>query len=240
MQNQFHVDRGSCSTAQESYHGLPALEPNQPGRTWQFVDDFQNHMGDNSEPDPLFFVETWTLGMAAAIENFKQRRQLADREPQSQTFRDPDSSKTLSFVQDGAVYVDFLSSACASASAGRGDACWSQPSPEEPSAQTRNHSTQGQETQSPDTQDRSAFASDCGSVKLLYPMTQISACQFLGVPPTSTPKQIKAAYRQMVSQWHPDRFEFQAEEVRQRATEQMAAINDAYHLLRSELMQESA
>lgn len=239
MKNQFHVDRGSCTTAQESYDSLPALETNRPGRTWQFVDDFQGHMGDNSEPDPLFFVETWTLGMAAAIENFKQRRRgMADCEPQSQPFRDPDSSKTLSFVQDGAVYVDFLSSACASASAEFGGVGWSRQSPEEPSAQTRSHSTQSQETQSPDTQDRSAFASDC--VSPIYPMTYLSACQFLGVTPASTPKQIKAAYRQMVCQWHPDRFEFQAEEVRQRATEQMTAINEAYHLLCKGLMQESA
>jgi hypothetical protein len=229
MKNQFHVDRGSCATSQESYHGLPALEPNQPGRAWQFVDDFQGRMGDDSEPDPLFFVETWTLGMAAAIENFKQRRHgMADREPRN-AFRDPDSSKTLSFVQDGAVYVDLLSSACASASAEFGDAGWSRPSPEEPYAQAQSYSTQ----------EQSAFASDSSSPMPVYPLTQLSACQFLGVTPTSTPKQIKAAYRQMVSQWHPDRFEFQTEEVRQRATEQMAAINEAYHLLCKGLMQES-
>jgi hypothetical protein len=241
MKNHFHVDRGSCSTAQESYGVLPAIEPNQPPRTWQFVDDFHGRMGDDSEPDPLFFVETWTLGMTAAVENFKQRRHgLADRAPQSLPFRDPDSSKTLSFVQDGAVYVDFLSSACASASAGFGDAGWPRQFPQEPSEQAQSHSTQSQETQSPDTQDRSAFASDYGSPRPIYPMTHLSACQFLGVTPTSTPKQIKAAYRRMVSQWHPDRLEFQTEEVRQRATEQMAAINDAYHLLRSGLLQESA
>jgi hypothetical protein len=236
MQNQFHVDRGSCSTEQESYGGRPALEPNQPGRTWKFVDDFHGRMGDDSAPDPLFFVETWTLGMAAATENFQQRRRgLPDRETQSLPFRDSDSCKTLSFVQNGAVYVDFLSSACASANAGLGGAGSARQSSEEPSAQA-----QSQETQSPDTQDRTAFASDRGSQKPIYPMTQRSACQFLGVTPTSSPKQIKAAYRQMVSQWHPDRLEFQTEEVRQRATEQMAAINDAYHLLRRGLLQESA
>jgi curved DNA-binding protein CbpA len=41
----------------------------------------------------------------------------------------------------------------------------------------------------------------------------------------------------MASQWHPDRLEFRTESVRQIATEQMAAINEAYHLLRSCLPQ---
>jgi curved DNA-binding protein CbpA len=41
----------------------------------------------------------------------------------------------------------------------------------------------------------------------------------------------------MVSQWHPDRFQRKAEEVRQFATKQMAAINEAYHLLCSNTLQ---
>ena len=36
----------------------------------------------------------------------------------------------------------------------------------------------------------------------------------------------------MVSEWHPDRLEQSGERVRAFATKQMAAINEAYHLLR--------
>jgi curved DNA-binding protein CbpA len=37
----------------------------------------------------------------------------------------------------------------------------------------------------------------------------------------------------MASQWHPDRLECTTEQVRRLATAQMAAINEAYHLLSS-------
>jgi DnaJ-class molecular chaperone len=66
-------------------------------------------------------------------------------------------------------------------------------------------------------------------------MTKELACRLLGVIAPSTRKQIKAAYRRMVSQWHPDRLELASEEVRQMANERMATINEAYHLLLSGL-----
>ena len=67
MKSQLHVDRGACSTAQESYNPSPARETNRPGQSWSFVGAFQGMAGDNAEPDAQFFVETWTLGAAAAI-----------------------------------------------------------------------------------------------------------------------------------------------------------------------------
>jgi DnaJ like chaperone protein len=67
-------------------------------------------------------------------------------------------------------------------------------------------------------------------------MTQYRACQLLGVTSNSTQRQIKAAYRRKVSQWHPDRLESRTKEVRLLATEQMAAINEAYRLLRNGLI----
>lgn len=59
-----------------------------------------------------------------------------------------------------------------------------------------------------------------------------SAYELLKVNRYSTESQIKAAYRRMVGQWHPDRLERKSEEVREFATNQTAAINEAYHLLR--------
>ena len=64
------------------------------------------------------------------------------------------------------------------------------------------------------------------------PMTRPRPCRLLGVVAGSTRTEIKAAYRRKVSQWHPDRLAHRGEEVRQLATRQMAAINDAYRLLR--------
>jgi curved DNA-binding protein CbpA len=66
------------------------------------------------------------------------------------------------------------------------------------------------------------------------PITELDACQILGVTAKSSRRQIRAAYHRKVSQWHPDRLEQGSEEMRLFATEQMAAINHAYHLLTSD------
>jgi curved DNA-binding protein CbpA len=58
------------------------------------------------------------------------------------------------------------------------------------------------------------------------------AYELLKVNRYSTESQIKAAYRRMVGQWHPDRLEGKSEEVRELAIKQTAAINKTYHLLR--------
>jgi curved DNA-binding protein CbpA len=64
-------------------------------------------------------------------------------------------------------------------------------------------------------------------------MTPRHACRLLGVAANSTHDQLKSAYRRMVSQWHPDRLGPATDDARQRATDQMAAINEAYRLLRT-------
>lgn len=227
MEGQFHVDRGARSTAQESFKATPAFEPNGPRQSWQFVDEFQQLVGDDSEPDPLFFVESWTSGMPAAVENLKQRRRAQeDRERQSRAFREFETPATLPFILEKELNGNFLYAANVAAIAGGYDGAWSQQSPEVPSARI----------QDPAPQPWDTFPEECGSsLDTIHPMTQHRACQILDVSATSTPKQIKAAYKHMVSQWHPDRLERGTEEVRQLATKRMTAINEAYRLLRSTL-----
>jgi DnaJ-domain-containing protein 1 len=223
MEGQVYVDRGFGSSTQESYAARPARQPNPPLRPWQFVNDFQQVMGENSEPDPLFFVESWTIGVPAAMESLQRRRQVqAEAERQSRAFGNLDNLGTLSFVQESETDAEAFSSARAARSAG----CYaaeSRPSPEELAAPVEEQAEQ----------EWTSFAGTCESDReSIQPMTPQRACQILGVAATSTRKEIKAAYRRMVGQWHPDRLQCREEEVRQLATRHMASINEAYRLLR--------
>jgi DnaJ domain len=81
-------------------------------------------------------------------------------------------------------------------------------------------------------QDSAAGEQQAYDAGRLRPMTYQRACDVLRVSEASTVTQIRAAYRRMVGEWHPDRLEQSEEKVRAFATKQMATINEAYHLLR--------
>jgi hypothetical protein len=50
----------------------------------------------------------------------------------------------------------------------------------------------------------------------------------LGVRSNATPEEVKQAYRDLVKVWHPDRFDGCDTRLKQKAEEQLKAINDAY------------
>jgi len=231
MEGQFHVDRGPCISTQKSYDSPPALGPNRPAQPWQFVIEIQRILGADSEPDTLFFVESWTLGVPAAVENFQRRRQgKADQERYRPTFDNFNSLRGQSFVQEREFNAAFLSSAPCRRDLTVHDVGRPPRSPEGPATWT----------QDPAPREWGTAAEEyAGSGETTRPMTLGRACQLLGVAAISTRGQIKAAYRHMVSQWHPDRFGSRTEEVRQLATEKMVEINAAYRLLRSGLRQKS-
>ena len=232
MEGQFHADYASCSTMQGTSEGVPGLDPNGSGQTWPLANDVEQLLGNNAEPDPLFFVESWTLGVPAAVQNLQQRRLgQAERERQNRAFRELDNLGSLFFVQEREWFVERFDSAPAAVNSGRQDAV----RPPRPAQTVAAH----MDNQAPE--DWQAFPWECeASSGATEPMTTRSACQLLGVSTASPRELIKAAYRRMVNQWHPDRHESRTEEVRRLANEKMTAINEAYSLLRGGLLREPA
>jgi DnaJ-domain-containing protein 1 len=227
MESHFEV-AGSCATSHDGYEAIPSLEQNRPKQVWKFVDEFQQLLGHDSSPDPQFFVESWTFGLNAAVDNYQQRRRKnANRERQSGTFEDFDdmvnlSVNDMSMNQDSEVSNDYPHAVEASMYTGNYETGWKLRSSEEVAAPM----------QSQVAQDGDAFEEESAvGQTAAYPMTLAGACELLEVTASSTRQQIRAAYRRKVSQWHPDRLDRRSEDVRQRATAQMAAINEAYRLL---------
>jgi hypothetical protein len=60
---------------------------------------------------------------------------------------------------------------------------------------------------------------------------RLQALQTLDVPATATPDEIKAAYRDLVKVWHPDRYQNESDRLRRRAEEQMKRVTWAYEQL---------
>jgi len=55
----------------------------------------------------------------------------------------------------------------------------------------------------------------------------------LGIEPTASDTQVKAAYRKLVNMWHPDRFQSKSQEEIDRATEKFKEIQAAYEIIQN-------
>jgi hypothetical protein len=167
-------------------------------------------------------METWTLGTPAALENFKQRQLIQVDRVEGRSERAPGNLSNQSFVHTS----PFNWSVFVSIHAVVQDNC---------------DSTLSQ--QSSIDLEMGPLEMGPGSLRNqdeTLPMTLDRACNLLGVTATSTLSQIKAAHRQLVIQWHPDRLQNRTEEVRRYATGKMASINEAYRLVRNDLLLHSA
>jgi hypothetical protein len=65
------------------------------------------------------------------------------------------------------------------------------------------------------------------------PVTRKEAFELLGVTARCTPQQLTEAYHRKVCQWHPDKLDAMAQELKDFATRETARLNDAYRLLKS-------
>jgi len=204
------------------------------GDSQQFAAGIQQLLGEDFDLDPRFLEESWTLGLAVAMENWERRqRTQVERERESHAFRELTSFAAFNFIESDPSAADSLLADHAAAVARRYDASWSYP---EPAATTLSaaapvsHATPYEVPQYESAEIGPEIDLDFDPSE---PMTQARACLLLEVAADTSRELLRSAYRRMVSRWHPDRLQLCTDEIRHYATQQMAAINEAYSLLRS-------
>ena len=203
MQPPFPID--PPLRPEDAYRSVATLASARPEPLLTQIEEL---LGHDALPDTAFFVDSWTHGIAAASENFLRRRDPQTAPPAGTPAPAP---PLRAFVPSFSVVTVFSVIEPA-------------PSPD--------RSRASESSSRPD--DRASSASflpvDDGPA-LARPLTRESACTLLGVAATSTRDQIRAAYRQLASRFHPDRLTFAGARERHAATERMASLNEAYHLL---------
>lgn len=202
-----------AASARSSSQASPWTSPEDSAALLDLMHDL---LGTQAEPDPLFFVETWTLGIDTATHNFQARHHNSTHTgPSVSPFRSFDFSVPLVFIQEAS---DFTST-----SAGF-SAAWKDAYGVSPAPHTSSHDAASQQA-SPHADI--PFSTPVPGL----PLTPEDACRLLGVAATSTRQQIKSAYRQLVRRYHPDRLEYSSKEELRIATDRMTSINEAYRLL---------
>lgn len=67
------------------------------------------------------------------------------------------------------------------------------------------------------------------------PVTKTEAFELLGVAPGCTSEELAAAYHRVIGQWHPDRLDAMADELKAFATNRASRINEAFRLLKAQV-----
>lgn len=172
-------------------------------------------LGGDLEIDSLFFETLWRTGLRVAIEELAVRNAEEERVHRSESREEPRGEPHPFFSFDGF-----------------GLPMWIQP-PVSSANSTPDPPTVGSAVVDPVCLDPALDPVLASQQEMYLPVTEQSACRILKVSPHSTPTEIRAAYHSMASQWHPDRAGAGSQFQQRLANEQMAAINAAYHLLRT-------
>lgn len=246
MERFFPVDRESRVTTEKGYQAVPTPEWTAPERAWPFLAQMEQVLGPDSEPDPAFFIESWTLGVAAATESFLQRQQeQKKREQKKREEWEPSFSALDSFPpffsieeyeheEHEPAHDAPLAHAPAATLTERALAADTPLLREDRSATPQNAEPPAAAAL------EEAFAEYATCQQSARPLTLQAAHRLLGVTATSTREQIRAAYRQMAGRYHPDRLGRRSEQERHLANQRMISINEAYRLLCGSRFRESA
>jgi hypothetical protein len=208
----WQIEEASLAGVQKSQRRASAALPNGVEAGVPFLTQIEQTLGERTLPDSEFFIDSWTVGLAAASENFLRRQE----QPKISEHEIPAWRNFSSFTPW------FVAGAEASAAS-----TWP---PCEVSADARAMADR--------RWVRDVKEEDCrevDEVEIECPLTRESACQVLGVAATSTREQIRAAYRKMASRYHPDRLAQGALREQKLAGDRMASINEAYRLLSKDL-----
>jgi DnaJ-domain-containing protein 1 len=214
VDHSFPVELELCERAQEARTAASAAEWNAPHPS--LFAQVEQLLGEGAEPDTAFFIDSWTLGVAAAAENFLRRRQEQKSSPGNREFSGSAFYSICSFPPFTTVEEPLLD---AELSKCNGD---SSPQPAEQPSRNAELPSGSVDLPSGDAQLPAPAA---------WPLTLDAARVLLGVTAASSRDAIKAAYRQMASLYHPDHLARRGDRERRLATERMAAINEAYRLL---------
>jgi len=197
------IDEASAAGVLEDRPGTVAAA--QAGAP--FLSQIEQLLGEEAEPDAEFFIDSWTVGVAAASENFLRRQQAVKR-PKHET---PAWDTFVFFPPFYAASVD--ASAVAAWHTGEARAV---------KASIMNPGL-------PSNDDEDNWRAE--EVDMARPLTIESACRVLGVGAASSREQLRAAYRKMASRYHPDRLLRSEAREQKLASDRMASINEAYRLL---------
>lgn len=223
MNGQWYAEEGLSWTASLfSDEQVPeALESGGPRCT---ADEIRELLGGVGELEASLLEKSWASGQPMSSAPCRRKRDGAAVNDGDVTFAELDTFGGFFVSRANEVVGETATRDAAAESTNSYRAAWLRDPFAEFAPRTE------AKTGSPDSADDEKDLYDAGA---LASMTYQRACKLLDVSEDSSVAQIRAAYRRMVGEWHPDRLEQSTERVRAFATRQMAAINAAYHLLRS-------
>jgi DnaJ domain len=179
-------------------------------------------LGEDCELEASFLEESWASGQPMTVATHRRKRDRATENDNGVTFAELSTFGSFFFSPAKSWMGDRPAYAYAADSTNAYSAAWLSDPLDKFASRKKDHSP---------AQDSAAYERHAYDTRASGAMTYQHAREVLCVNEDSTATQIKAAYRRMVSEWHPDRLQQNSERVRAFATKHMAAINEAYHLL---------